>query len=278
MRPATLRSAAAVAAPARLDRPDPFCRHGPLIPQIVSRNEFVSSRTIAAKLAALGVLPLASSAPSAITNRMQRLGSALSTDVTSAGVDGSAAAGSAVGGSAEAARRTPRPLVMLKVGWMMLHAARAAPSAAFCPLCSPLFPLARSSPGEVVAIAEGVRSLGLTLQVDIDSIDLPVVAALLAAGLRPSLLFVEHSNRIPLPVKFAAVEALDTAADTAADAVKSSAKSSAKSSPTYGMGQHWTRFHCNGASLSAWHVLHPAFKHSHNALGSHQAPSRRGRM
>jgi hypothetical protein len=75
--------------------------------------------------------------------------------------------------------------------------------------------------------------------VDIDSIDLPVVGALLEAGLRPSLLFVEYHKLVPLPVKFAALEA----------------SSASQPVPTYGMGQHWSRFHCNGASLAMWRAL-----------------------
>ena len=80
----------------------------------------------------------------------------------------------------------------------------------------------------------------LLLKVDIDSIDLPVAAALLHAGMRPHLLWAEHNARIPLPVKFTAAERID-------DAPR----------PSYGMGMglHWTKFHCNGASLAMWHAL-----------------------
>ena len=105
----------------------------------------------------------------------------------------------------------------------------------------------------------GVSRVPLLLKCDIDSIDLPVVGALLDGGVRPHLILAEHNKRIPLPIKWAA---LDSRPPTPAASPQLTPR------PTYGMGQHWTAFHCNGASLAMWHAL--GRRHGYTLLQSNE--------
>ena len=80
----------------------------------------------------------------------------------------------------------------------------------------------------------------LLLKIDIDSIELPIANALLAGGMRPSIIFAEFNYKLPRNLKFAALE-------------PSASQLTGPRAPTYGRGVHWTLGACNGASLGMWY-------------------------
>ena len=92
--------------------------------------------------------------------------------------------------------------------------------------------------------SRGVPHAPLLLKVDIDSIDLPVLDAVLD-HFRPHLIWAEVNYAIQLPIFFAALEAR---------------ASQPGPRPTYGKGLLWRFAHCAGASLAAFERL--ALRHS----------------
>ena len=99
-----------------------------------------------------------------------------------------------------------------------------------------------SSTNIVRAFTEhGVPRVFHLLKIDIDSIELPVVRAIVRGGFRPILILGEYNQWTPLPIEFVALEP----------------GQDAKLSPMYGAGfsgfnHHWP---CAGASLASWHRL-----------------------
>lgn len=112
-------------------------------------------------------------------------------------------------------------------------------------------------------IAPMLRSRGIRndssfalLKLDIDSYDLSIARSILDNGLRPTLIWAEFNQHVPLPIEFAAIEAasLSTPMDTNASTMRATyghfgSNESNRTTAYRGFNRVWG---CFGVSLAAW--------------------------
>lgn len=100
--------------------------------------------------------------------------------------------------------------------------------------------------------SRGVRNDGsfALLKLDIDSCDLSIAHAILDSGLRPTLIWAEHNQHVPLPIEFAAVEPVASRHAGASELRATYGHPVANRTSGYrGSNKIWG---CFGVSLGAW--------------------------